>query len=114
MDHHLDAVVLDVVAGEGGLEGLEGVLGQGLATGIDVSVQVAAELLGLGVEGGPAGDGDGVGIVVGSDDGHLVNGCNKNRNISNNCNVILKRILHILQYYLGHSSKKATTHLKIA
>ena len=78
MDHHLDAVISDVVAGEGGLEGLEGVLGQGLATSIDVSDQVASELLGLGVEGGSAGDGQGVGLVIGGDDGLLVHGCNKN------------------------------------
>jgi len=78
MDHHLDAVISDVVAGEGGLEGLEGVLGQGLATSIDVSDQVASELPGLGVEGGSAGDGQGVGLVIGGDDGLLVHGCNKN------------------------------------
>jgi hypothetical protein len=78
VNHHLDAVVSDVVAGKGGLEGLEGLLGQGLATSVDVGVQVAAELLGLGVESGSAGDGHGVGIVVGGDDGLLVHGCNKN------------------------------------
>lgn len=75
--HQLDVVELDVVAGEDALEGLEGLLGQGLATGVDVSEQVASELLSLGVEGGPAGDGQGVGVVVSGDDGLLVHGCNK-------------------------------------
>jgi hypothetical protein len=79
VDHHLDAVVSDVVAGEGGLKGLEGGLRQGLAASIDVSDQVASELLGLGVEGGSAGDGNGVGLVVGGDDGLLVHGCKQNR-----------------------------------
>jgi hypothetical protein len=78
MDHHLDAVISDVVAGKGGLEGLEGVLGQGLATGVDVSVHFAAKLLGLGVEGGSAGDENGIGIVVSGDDGLLVHGCKEN------------------------------------
>lgn len=75
--HQLDVVELDVVAGEDALEGLEGLLGQGLATGVDVGEQVASELLGLGVEGGPAGDGQGVGVVVSGDDGLLVHGCKK-------------------------------------
>lgn len=75
--HQLDVVELDVIAGEDALEGLEGLLGQGLATGVDVGEQVASELLGLGVESGPAGDGQGVGVVVSGDDGLLVHGCNK-------------------------------------
>jgi len=80
--HHLDAVVLDVVAGEDALQGLDSLLRQGLGTSVDVSEDVASELLGLGVESGPAGDGQGIGIVVGGDDGLLVDLC-KNKQIYN-------------------------------
>ena len=68
MNNRLDASVINIVAGEDGLEGLEGLLGYGLATGIDVSRNVASELLCLGVESGVAQDGHGVRIVVSGND----------------------------------------------
>jgi len=70
--HHLDAVVLDVVAGEDALQGLHSHLRQSLGTSVDVSNNVASELLGLGVESGSAGDRQGVRNVVGGHDRPLI------------------------------------------
>jgi len=68
VNNRLDAVIFDVVAHDNGLEGLEGLFGHGLATGINVSHHVASKLLCLGVESGVAQDGHGVRIVVSGND----------------------------------------------
>jgi hypothetical protein len=95
----LDTVVFDVVAGDDGLKSLEGFLGHGAATRIDVCHQVTSKLLRLGVEGGVAQDGHGVRIIVGGDDGLLEHGCNKCKQLkactivciylARNCNLII-------------------------
>jgi hypothetical protein len=68
----LDVLVLDVVSGEQVLQGLEGLLGQGVGSAEDLDVQGPAEVVGGGVVRRSAGGEDGVSVVVGGDDaGHV-------------------------------------------